>query len=182
VNFGDFGGQPTKLAGAVTLQGRTKGTSAYVVPLQVNFYDIGTNTLAYPTFNVMTDNQGSFTVSGFLASSYDVEVRMANSTALKALNVTFPLSETIGLYFGTLRSGDADGNGRVDTGDFSVLRASFGRGTGAQGFNPQADFNGDGVVDVVDFALLRTNFGLSGGPAEGVPTSAPPAFASALLR
>lgn len=57
--------------------------------------------------------------------------------------------------------GDADGNGRVDLDDFSVLAVGFGQSvTPGEG----ADFNTDGVIDLDDFSVLAVNFGVDCAP------------------
>jgi hypothetical protein len=50
--------------------------------------------------------------------------------------------------------GDANGNGRVDCTDLSVVKASMGKWTGQPGFDSQADINRDGVVNVRDLSLV----------------------------
>jgi len=66
--------------------------------------------------------------------------------------------------------GDADGNGRVDGGDFASLFAEFGL-TG-QPEELTADFNHDGIVDLTDFAVLRNS--LHPSPPPVVPPSPAP--------
>jgi len=64
----------------------------------------------------------------------------------------------------TLPSGDTNGDGDVDIGDYNTLLAEFGRtDPGAL----SADFNGDGIVDISDFALLRAHYGEGVAPAGG---------------
>ena len=52
----------------------------------------------------------------------------------------------------------------VDITDFSLLRATFGKGCGDPGYDGRADFTGDCLVDITDFSLLRGNFGQVGAP------------------
>src|SRR5207249_1752149 len=63
--------------------------------------------------------------------------------------------------------GDANLDGDVDTLDFNLLAASFGR-TGRHWSN--GDFNYDGGVNTVDFNNLAANFGLN------ISDFAPPAI------
>ncbi|MFW6154728.1 MAG: dockerin type I domain-containing protein [Planctomycetota bacterium] len=53
--------------------------------------------------------------------------------------------------------GDADGNGSVSLGDFSILKNNFGMTEGATWSD--GDFDGDGDVDLDDFILLKKHFG-----------------------
>ncbi len=50
--------------------------------------------------------------------------------------------------------GDTNGDGLVDCTDIAVVKASFGKRTGENGFAANADVNGDGVVDIRDLALV----------------------------
>lgn len=54
--------------------------------------------------------------------------------------------------------GDYNGNGVVDTADFSVWRSCEGK----SGANLPADGNGDGIVDQSDRDLWRAHYGESG--------------------
>jgi YVTN family beta-propeller protein len=50
--------------------------------------------------------------------------------------------------------GDLNTDGRVDCADLAIVKASFGRATGQQGFAVRADTNGDGIVDIRDLAFV----------------------------
>lgn len=69
-----------------------------------------------------------------------------------------PILPASTVCLGTLLEGDATGDDKVDINDFVLLRASFFKVPGQQGFNPQTDFNQDGKVDIDDFALQKMNF------------------------
>lgn len=74
----------------------------------------------------------------------------------------------------TVALGDADRDGRVDLGDFGVLKAHFGTGT----LRSEGDFNRNGRIDLADFGILKTSFGRQGGDAllHGDSTGTPPAI------
>jgi hypothetical protein len=55
-------------------------------------------------------------------------------------------------------AGDANGDGRVDVNDLTIVLANFGR-TGATW--AQGEFTGDGTVDVNDLTVVLANFGQS---------------------
>ena len=62
---------------------------------------------------------------------------------------TPPITPTTG------KTGDANGDGKIDKYDFALMMADWGKtGTNA------CDFNGDGKVDKYDFALLMSKWGL----------------------
>lgn len=84
----------------------------------------------------------------------------------KDIEVIGQQTTTIGTI--TLINGDADGDGRVNTMDFSLLREAYFKtkddagwlDTGALNRDGyiNADFNGDNKVNTEDFAILRDNY------------------------
>lgn len=56
-------------------------------------------------------------------------------------------------------SGDANGNGSVDMGDFAKVRAAMGKAFPDVGYDVTADINGNGSVDMGDFAVVRSQMG-----------------------
>ena len=67
--------------------------------------------------------------------------------------------------------GDANGDGKVDVNDLTVVLTNFGQ-SGASW--SQGDFNGDGKVDVNDLTILLTDFGQVAAPAAGVTATPEP--------
>jgi hypothetical protein len=65
---------------------------------------------------------------------------------------------------GLARAGDVNNDNLVDVTDFTLLRATFGKGCADGGYDGRADFTGDCLVDITDFTLQRGNFGQSGAP------------------
>ena len=63
---------------------------------------------------------------------------------------------------GLQRAGDANNDNAANTIDFVILRNTFGKSFGDQGYDERGDFNNDSMVNVTDFTLLRNNFGTSG--------------------
>jgi hypothetical protein len=63
---------------------------------------------------------------------------------------------------GLMLAGDANDDDQVNTSDFVILKATFGKGCG-----DRADFIGNCVVDLIDFGLLKVNFGRGGAPLVG---------------
>jgi hypothetical protein len=83
---------------------------------------------------------GQFTVS----SLYDWDLASLYTTGEVTL-----------LAAGGVIAGDANGDGRVDLGDFGAIKGHFG----AAGSRAEGDGNGDGRIDLNDFGLLEANFG-----------------------
>jgi hypothetical protein len=149
--------------GHVTWQGRPAQPNALQqLPITLTLKSASTE-INYPTQN--TDASGFFTVSvGSLAPGiYNWRVKgpkfLANSGS-----VSLSGSGTTQQEMGTIRTGDANNDNRVNVTDFSILKATFGKGSGDPGYDDRADLNGDTRVNVTDFTLLRNNFGLAGAP------------------
>jgi uncharacterized protein (DUF2141 family) len=58
--------------------------------------------------------------------------------------------------FASLVVGDLNGDGVVNCADIGIVKASFGKRTGQQGFDPRADVNGDGVVNTLDLSFVTS--------------------------
>jgi hypothetical protein len=55
--------------------------------------------------------------------------------------------------------GDTNGDRRVDSADFFLLRQTFGRGAGDPLYLASLDVNADGLVDALDYFQFRARFG-----------------------
>jgi hypothetical protein len=151
----------TALVGAVGLQGRgTAPNSRWIVPLTVGATISGGGTT---THSVTTNDSGQFTVNGLTPGSYSIRVK--NSKMLSCVSSVTIASGGSTFNFGVLRAGDASDNDTVNLTDFSILSGSFGKSSGASGYDDRADFNGDLTVNLSDFSLLSGNFAQSGGTA-----------------
>ena len=56
--------------------------------------------------------------------------------------------------------GDGNGDGRVDSTDFTMFRVCFGVSGYGPGYNLAFDYDGDGNINSADFAEFRLRFGL----------------------
>ena len=76
-----------------------------------------------------------------------------------------------------LAPGDANGDGRVDINDLTIVLANYGQigMTWTSG-----DFNGDGTVDINDLTIVLSNYGSMAG-SSGRPATVPEPTAAALL-
>ena len=76
--------------------------------------------------------------------------------------------------------GDANGDGKVDVNDLTIVLSHFGATTGVDWST--GDFNGDGKVDVNDLTIVLSNFGESlGAAAGGSPVAVPEPSALVLI-
>ena len=75
--------------------------------------------------------------------------------------------------------GDANGDGRVDVNDLTIVLTNFGQ-TG-DNWN-EGDFNGDGRVDVNDLTIVLSHFGqTAAAPGPASPSAVPEPGTLALL-
>jgi subtilisin family serine protease len=162
-----------KLVGHLTWQGRPAQPDALnQVPVSLTL-QLATTTAHYSF--LQTDASGFFTVPvGTLpAGTYTWWVKGPQWLATSG-SVALTGGATTQQEMGQQRAGDVDNNNLVDTTDFALLRATFGKACGNPGYDARADFTGDCLVDVSDFTLLRSNFGQAGpprpmGPGAGQP-------------
>ena len=69
--------------------------------------------------------------------------------------VASPVASASPSPIASVKTGDIDGNGKVDIFDYNVLLTNFGK----TGTNLQGDFDKNGKVDIFDYNTLITNFG-----------------------
>ena len=135
-----------------------------------------------------------------VATSYDVYLDGALRATVTGTSWTLPsvkngphtwqirARNTAGTAAGATRSftvnrlpGDADGNGAVNTADFTTLLANFGKPARVW---EQGDFNCDGLADFVDFQVFERNFGRTvpaGSAVAHATESQPPVFSTASI-
>ena len=112
-------------------------------------------------YDVMTDASGHFTLANLAPGTWDIVVKGEHT--LSNLRRRCALSDGLNLIdMGELREGDANGDDRVNSSDFLLLRASYFKRGDQPGFVAGADFNQDGVVNSSDFLLLRSSYFLHG--------------------
>ena len=146
---------------SVLLQGRPAPPDpAWSVPLTVTLTLSGQGAPAY-SFAPTTDASGAFTLTGIVPGTYDLRVKHSH-TLQNRQTVTLAAGANPPVAVGVLREGDANNDNYVTLLDFSILVTTFGKCTGAPGYDARADFNGDTCVTLLDFSLLATNFGQAG--------------------
>jgi hypothetical protein len=115
--------------------------------------------------NQATDASGFFTapVGNLPLGTYAWRVKgpqyLANSGSVSLDGASFTHAD-----MGLMLTGDASDDNVVDVSDFSILKATFGKGAGDPGYDARADFNCDQLVEIGDFNLLKINFGKMGAP------------------
>jgi hypothetical protein len=128
------------------------------MPLVVRLYS---GTTLINTYNVTTDNNGQFTITGIAPGTYTIAVKGFNTLRRVLFNQTISAGSN-NVNIGMLRGGDANGDNFVGGADFSILLNSFNKKIGDAGFDARADFNGDGFVTGADFSLLVNAFNQQG--------------------
>jgi hypothetical protein len=71
---------------------------------------------------------------------------------------------------GDLCDSDSNNDGVSNAVDFTVFKGTYGKATGAPGYNANYDSNCDGVVNAVDFTVFKGNYGSVTGPS-GFPAA-----------
>ena len=56
-----------------------------------------------------------------------------------------------------LHPGDANGDGRVDINDLTIVLANYGQNVGMSWYS--GEFTGDGTVDINDLTIVLANYG-----------------------
>jgi hypothetical protein len=88
-------------------------------------------------------------------------------------SVTLTGAPETNVEMGLMQAGDANGDNLVNTADFNIVKASYGRGAGEPGYDDRADVDGNSLVDLIDFNFLKLNFGQGGAPPIGPAIRAP---------
>ena len=147
-----FSCSPTAvLVGTIGLQGRPAPPNPqWQVPLVVSLYN---GTTLVNTYNVTTDANGQFTISGIMPGTYNISIKGFNSLRKVLLNQTISGGNN-SINWGVQIAGDANGDNFVGGADFSIMVNSYNKGIGDPGYDARADFNGDGFVTGADFSLL----------------------------
>jgi hypothetical protein len=106
--------------------------------------------------------------SSYAAANAGCAVGFAEATAIfGAFPATFrgESVDNTSVIVATVRTGDANLDGKIDLADFNRLASNFGGVSGKVW--SQGDFNYDGMTNLADFNLIAGNFGLSAG-ADGI--------------
>ena len=129
-------GSWSQVDGVANSNGRTNQTIHVAIPLS-SFTSLTPGSSSYSIYIALNGNWGSGDATVF----YD---------NFRLLNLNAPLT------------GDFNGDGRVDSADYTLWRDSLGSTS-----NLAADANLNGVVDQGDYALWKKNFGAVGGAGAG---------------
>lgn len=148
------------LEGQVTLQSHP--TPAGYASI-VSIYTLG-GTSPLATYNTTLNSSSRFTICGMAPGAFDVMVKGPHSLGSRRAGVVIP-SGSAPVDFCTLYEGDANGDNRVSTIDFSVLASAYNTCTGNAAFDARADFNDDTCIRGVDFSLQASNYNRLGPTA-----------------
>ena len=115
---------------------------------------------------IRTTSDGSFSIAGIPAGTYNLGIKSAKNLRVTYTNVSVTASGAT-IPATTLLGGDATNDNIIDIGDFGVLVNAYGgdRAIAGSGYDAKADFNDDGIVDIGDFGILVNNYGTSGDAA-----------------
>ena len=115
--------------------------------------------------------------SSALFPSGSVFTSLGTVGALGAITNSVAITTQINtnLSFG-VATGDYDGNGTVDSADYTLWRDTFGQSVASL---TGADGSGNGLIDIDDYNVWKNNYG-SSGPAVSAATSIPEPCGAAL--
>ncbi|MFL5734906.1 MAG: proprotein convertase P-domain-containing protein [Chloroflexia bacterium] len=160
----------------VTWQGITQPSSRNTTETVTATLRLLPNGLATEYAGYTTDAGGFFTlpVAALPAGTYLIRVKgsrnLSNGDGACGDAVTLAGAPVTSYDAGPMRAGDAMNVGVtnfnvVNSIDFTVLKATFGKSYSQPGYDARADFDNNDVVNSTDFTLLKGNFGQSGcGP------------------
>ena len=154
---------PVAVALAVTLQrpNALPPAPSWAIPVTLTFHLPGDPTARLYQWRLTLDQGGRWNGSLEIAPGiYDV--RLHNLHTLRNVKRNVRITEQLTLNMGTLLEGDADGDNRVRSADFALLRTSYFTQAGNLGFDARTDFDEDQRVRSSDFALLRGNYFATG--------------------
>jgi hypothetical protein len=152
---------------SVILQGGSRPTAGWVVPLTVKFFTPGTTTpvdvltsASVYTFSQNTTKSVSTAiaqVTGILPGTYDISaVSPGCLTNVKRGVVIGGTSTDVNL--GTLLEGNTNNDNKINIQDFGILATTYGKGSADAGFDARADFDRSGRINIADFGLLAGNY------------------------
>lgn len=176
--FGGYGDIPLKVSISSSQISAGQSVAVTVTEYSSNSWTVapaGINVHAGNNLSAVTNSSGTATFSSLSSGTYSVYADGAGY--VRSAAVVFTVSSPSGgggisynnSFGGTTTSGggavtalpktktgDANGDDKVDEIDLSLLMSQWGqKGTGLSG-----DLNKDGVVDELDFGLLMANWGL----------------------
>ncbi|MEO5564812.1 MAG: PQQ-dependent sugar dehydrogenase [Chitinophagaceae bacterium] len=160
--FPGCAGTTGTLQGSVVLMGRTAPPSTqWVVPLHIDLYANGNNTVPVYSYDVVTDQNGNFTINDVPVGSYTMTLKNSHTTR-KVKTAQSIISGNNVISFGTLPEGDTDNNNVINFTDILVVLSSYNKLTGNPGYNDNTDLNRDGAVSFNDIILLLSSFNTLG--------------------
>lgn len=150
------------LNGTVILEGRPATPNAqWIVPLNIKLYVTGNPTPVAEYYNVMTDQNGNFTIHCLPTGTYNIAIKSPNTLQRVNTGKTLIVGSN-SISIDTLYSGDANNNNVVSATDFSIFLNSQDRKYGDLKFDKRADFNGDGYVNQSDLDLMMLHYNVFG--------------------
>ena len=153
------------LVGNAVLEGDSRPDAGFQVDVTVSFFAPGADpSIDAPlavrqatTSLVPIPRMAEFLVPDAPVGTFDVGLSSEHTlTSIVRGVVIAPSGATVN--FRNLHEGDADGNGVVDIGDFTILLTAYGTCVGDGGSDPRADFDRNGCVGISDFGLLSVHF------------------------
>lgn len=129
--------------------------------VQVQLYEVGTNSQIFSGNTYSFHNMGSFSLSNFPIGTFDMYVKVDGMLRLKYGNFTSNSGlNTINIT--NAQVGDLNDNNSINITDVSLFASYFGTTVNSPNYNHLANLNCDQGVNVLDLSLLGQTFGLQG--------------------
>lgn len=90
---------------------------------------------------------------GIFTMTVQADHHVAACTTVEIIDGAAVSIETIELV-----SGDVNGDGIIDIGDYTLLSASYGLSAGEEGYSEVLDLNLDGLINIQDVSILGSHF------------------------
>jgi hypothetical protein len=146
----------------VIVQGHENQPSATAKkPLTLTIRNDATGQLT--VYNIFeTSQDGYFTAVVSAKESQKITWLIKNNQTLANAG-SFVMGDFEFVEMGILRAGDANNNNVVDDADAAIVKDSYGKSEGKDGYDARADFTGDNAVTIQDYNLMVSNMGKTGG-------------------
>ncbi|MDF9406777.1 chitobiase/beta-hexosaminidase C-terminal domain-containing protein [Pelotomaculum isophthalicicum JI] len=109
-------------------------------------------------FDASVDEKGSFKLENVPAGSRIIKI-VSDKYLSEGIQVQLMPGQIAVVPELTMRAGDLNGDGKIDTADLGILSSDYGYKKSGEAPYSAADINEDAVVDLSDLGWIATNYG-----------------------
>ncbi len=153
------------LTANVYLQGSSRPSSGWNIPLRVALFTPGANVLTATPLAEYTQTTSRHilvartTISNVIPGTYDITASSAHTLLNVKRNVTIAPGSSPSITLGTLLEGNGVQDNAINLDDLSLLALSWACDSADPDFNAQTDFDRNNIINMSDFNLLADNWG-----------------------